>query len=619
MGTAASADEQAVFKVLSNLLNNQGEKFSPEALQKLLRWGKRRGVLVNAKNVFDSSVWKTVGEDLWDFVGVGNKEAAALSPIWRTVHRAVTTAAAQAGARIALREALESSAKGAFTVGAKDFFGKTTPMIPLARLDPSEVPLPLKDDDSDRGEPMAVDQPVSGELSSGNPENPLQGGSGLPPAVVPSAPPRHVRIIDLPKTGEFDNLTQDQIIRWLYKEGIAAEQMMDELDRKENRPQGSSRSHLLQQLQEHGIPDPSRLPHICRLCGYYGCTEHLTPEGELRPTAEEEYRKIYAPATQPVQPKVKPLPPTCSSIGRGQEERGTGVIWRDGGGGAGSPDPIKRWHGLIKDAIIEGEFLDAMPATFPVSVSREGVKSWVPLDWKLMREAQKAIVAYGLKNPYVQALLEQIFSGQAMCPFDAQKFADMLLTPTQRLLWKDSWRKKAEHAAVLNLDRPQDDPLHVASIDMLLGQGRFEEPQLQARLVPQILQQSQLLALKAFKELPDLGTPSPPYLKVTQGVGESFALFLDRLRTALDRAPNLTPDARSALGVDLALQNANPTCKKILVTLLKSASLVDMIEACTRAPLVEEEDKAKIHAHALALALNTSKLNWRRGREGACY
>ncbi|XP_040451142.1 uncharacterized protein LOC121088720 [Falco naumanni] len=35
-----------------------------------------------------------------------------------------------------------------------------------------------------------------------------------------------------------------------------------------------------------------------------------------------------------------------------------------------------------------------------------------------------------------------------------------------------------------------------------------------------------------------------------------------------------------------------------------------MIEACARAPLVEEEEKAKIHANALAVALNNNKKRW---------
>uniref|UniRef100_A0A8C3F333 Retroviral nucleocapsid Gag protein p24 C-terminal domain-containing protein n=1 Tax=Chrysemys picta bellii TaxID=8478 RepID=A0A8C3F333_CHRPI len=333
-----------------------------------------------------------------------------------------------------------------------------------------------------------------------------------------------------------------------------------------------------------------------------GCAGHPLHPGMPPPKPPRRTlpgRPLVAPSSNPFV-TMNPIAPPAYSLGAPSpivpdSDLGTG-------GGPGPPDPAHRWFGLIKEAHIEGQFL---PSAFPdmTDPHHPDRRHWAPLDWKLIREVQKSIMSYGLHNPYVQSLIEQIFVGQAMCPYDSVKFADMLLTPTQRLLWKDNWTKRVEMAIVRNLDLPDDNPLKFASLDVLMGRGLYADPQVQARLDPRILQHSQELALAAFKEVPQMGRPTPPYAKITQALSEPYSTFLDRLREAIDRSPNLTAEAKAAVGLDLATQNANPVCRRILATLPKTASLMEMIEACNRASVYEESEKAEVHAKAQASAL----------------
>lgn len=144
--------------------------------------------------------------------------------------------------------------------------------------------------------------------------------------------------------------------------------------------------------------------------------------------------------------------------------------------------------------------------------------------------------------------------------------------------------------------------------------------EMQANLHPQILQQRQALALSALKELPNIGVPKPPYINVKQKPGEPYMQFKDRLKEAIEASPDLTPEARMAVSKDLAVMNANPQCQQILASLGKTASLAEMVEACSRLPMIQAEtEKARIHANALAVALRPALKTGRGDRGSACY
>ncbi|XP_050773627.1 endogenous retrovirus group K member 10 Gag polyprotein-like [Gopherus flavomarginatus] len=506
------------------------------------------------------AVWERVGSDLWESVSHGNKEAVSLSQIWCKTKKVVETFAAEAEVQAAVSNIFKSKEEPpcVLPVGAHEFFGGEETVITLAssapEIDPSTVPLP-----QDSNEPLEKMEVTNAGTIEFQEEMKRQGYQ------------LQEMLNKLSQLAGEDHPPQSHTLKTLHDYGMLRDA-----------PAPGSSAFESNFMRNYKTKPPNKTPRTgdvatpCPRCGLWGCNVGCTEQDNPFMSKSPEHGNPFISK-----------PPAYSSDTAG----------------SGFPDPVRRWHGLIKEAHIEGEFL---PEAFPVITpdpNNPARRQWAPLDWKLVHEAQKSIMSYGMNNPYVQSLIEQIFVGQAMCPYDSSKFADMLLTPTQRLLWKDNWSKRAEMALVHNIDLSEDNPLCYATQDMLMGTGIYTDPQRQARLDLRILQQSQGLALAAFKEVPQMGKPVPPYAKIVQAPSEPYSTFLDRLREAIDRSPNLTAEAKAAVGLDLATQNANAVCRRILATLPKTASLTEMVEACNRASIYEETDKAEIHAKAHASAL----------------
>jgi len=128
------------------------------------------------------------------------------------------------------------------------------------------------------------------------------------------------------------------------------------------------------------------------------------------------------------------------------------------------------------------------------------------------------------------------------------------------------------------------DPLRVVTLDQHMGTGAFRDGATQAALHPRILQQSQSLALAALTELPQIAKPVLSYTQIRQSPDELYMQFIDRLKDALDAAPNLPSEAKGAVGKDLAFQNANTQCQQIIASLPSGSTLSQYEEACSRLP-----------------------------------
>ncbi|XP_040977568.1 endogenous retrovirus group K member 8 Gag polyprotein-like [Aquila chrysaetos chrysaetos] len=151
-----------------------------------------------------------------------------------------------------------------------------------------------------------------------------------------------------------------------------------------------------------------------------------------------------------------------------------------------------------------------------------------------------------LSAPFSQVLLENIFSGQILTGFDCTQLATMILTPTQRLLWKVKWAELCDLAALRNLDRPEGDPRYMITTAQMMGTGDFADVNRQARLPVEVLQESASLALKAMVTLPEAGKPQQSFTSIRQGNKEPYMSFIDRLRDAIEKQID-NADAKEAL------------------------------------------------------------------------
>lgn len=149
------------------------------------------------------------------------------------------------------------------------------------------------------------------------------------------------------------------------------------------------------------------------------------------------------------------------------------------------------------------------------------------------------------------------------------------------------------------MGRQLGDPLVGAGVPQLMGEAPVATPQLQARLAPEILQQSANLALQAILKFPDMRKMLKAFTSIWQGMDEPYMQFIDRLHHAVDKQVE-HETAKEVLLLKLAIENANPHCKKILQT-LRNPSITDMLEACNRVGSIDHQNES--FARALAAAL----------------
>lgn len=254
-----------------------------------------------------------------------------------------------------------------------------------------------------------------------------------------------------------------------------------------------------------------------------------------------------------------------------------------------------------------------LPTAFPVILGgttggRRNPNRWEGLPWPMVKEARKLVYDFGLSSPYTQSFLNNIFTTNIMTPFDSRTLMSIILTPMQELTWRSRWEDGVQRAVIANLNRVEGDPLRLATMEMLLGTGPFADAQRQARLDVAILQQSAELAREALRTLPEDGKVTPPYTTIKQGPSEGFMQFLGRLRNALDQG-ELPAAAKEAVFQSLAVENANPACKRILQTLPRHATITDMIEACCRVGTPEEQAGFLASAFAAAVKPLVSNCN----------
>ncbi|XP_061873531.1 uncharacterized protein LOC133628740 [Colius striatus] len=536
MGKMLSKEESPI-DTLQHILAEKGFNYEREPLLRLVRWGQEVGLFASPQEVYEKGHWEKLGDMLNNAIGL----CKLVSSI---IHQLEAERAAAAAMKA------EAAAPSAFPVDAKRFFGGGDFIVPSA---------PPLEENTQRffgGDNVVIPSapPLEEESMDVSPPPPE------PPRAPVQEPNTHIASPPLPPTLHHPAPSHPSAI----PEGVPNRERKVRFTNDMPLPLSSSIPEC--------IPLPSSPPTSSEDQQRQLLKEELIQHGEdMKHTLaqlEELIEKPKATANQLLE-RINELTKTKIKVSSPQ-------VLRDPR--PDDYDPAKKWRGLIRDAVIEGEFI---PQAFPV-ITAQRKRQWAPLDWKLVREGQKAVMQYGLSNPYVQTLLDHIFASGLMTPFDCRKLAETFLKPTQVLLWESEWEKRVDLTVVENMDLQQGDPRRVVTADMMLGKGAFADPQVQARLHEAILQQTQTLARQAFKIVPDMGVPVPSYTTIIQKPNEPFMTFLDRLRAALDRIPNMSAEVKAEIGLHLAVANANHDCKKILQALPRTATLVDMIEACSR-------------------------------------
>ncbi|RMC01103.1 hypothetical protein DUI87_22369 [Hirundo rustica rustica] len=98
-----------------------------------------------------------------------------------------------------------------------------------------------------------------------------------------------------------------------------------------------------------------------------------------------------------------------------------------------------RWSGVIRDAILEGEWEAAAAITCAVGTDDANkVAEWRPHDWKILQQAKQTVTQHGLKPEAAKSILSWIFTADIMAPVDCPTLARLLLTPSEFLMWENN-------------------------------------------------------------------------------------------------------------------------------------------------------------------------------------
>lgn len=163
-----------------------------------------------------------------------------------------------------------------------------------------------------------------------------------------------------------------------------------------------------------------------------------------------------------------------------------------------------------------------------------------------------------------------------MTPFDSKALAGFIFMPTQKVLWLSHWWALCDNAAIQNLGWQPGDPLLGVGIPQLMGEAPIATPQLQARLIPEILRQSADLAYEVMLKVPDTGKAVKSFTSIKQGATEPYMQFVDWLQDAIQNQIENT-EAQETLLLKLAIENANEDYKRLLRTLCNPTT-IDMID-----------------------------------------
>uniref|UniRef100_A0A8C7EAS0 CCHC-type domain-containing protein n=1 Tax=Nothoprocta perdicaria TaxID=30464 RepID=A0A8C7EAS0_NOTPE len=126
---------------------------------------------------------------------------------------------------------------------------------------------------------------------------------------------------------------------------------------------------------------------------------------------------------------------------------------------------------------------------------------------------------------------------------------------------------------------------------------------------PGVLEQAQRLGMSALRQTVELASPRPKYTAVKQGVKEPFLEFVERIAASLEKQVE-DDDLRQILCTQLAKENANEDCQKVIEAMPGKPTVPEMVAACSKVGSVEH------NMTALAAALRPSPTCFRCGQEG---
>ncbi|XP_068867869.1 uncharacterized protein [Aphelocoma coerulescens] len=490
--------------LLASILSKRGETIKDQDLNALVTWAREHGFLKYTSLLFSTEEWREVGNKLWLSTTEGGKEgkeAKALGLTWRAVTNTLAEMKAERTVAAAAMEALGGG--GSRKEGDRglmehqpdtraesrvaQFFGLTagTPIKGTAApvrslgelLDAAGKEVTPPKSEGEMAAKAEVQAPGPGGWAQAS------KGETSGPSSWPKAAERHP---PLPDSGSSSN-SEAASTALLPAETEPARAAGDQPQEEENHRE--MMHEVIKKLAELSTRQDTLESKVCE----------TTPSATWRPMAPPVKIATRTPTFLSGEPGTVPTAPPFPQGEVQLSPPSTPTV---------RTVPLRRrWNGVIRDAIIESDWHAMDALTCPVLIQGDTAKC-EPHDWKLLQPAQQTVTTHGLRSKAARSILEFIFTPDVLCPNDCISIAQLLLTPSQFLLWKQTWKQLAQEEASKHQGDTQD-PLYAIQADMLTGSGAYRATVTQLTMPTIIHQLSQTLAHKALLSVPEK-KKSPP-------------------------------------------------------------------------------------------------------------
>ncbi|OPJ89117.1 hypothetical protein AV530_006648 [Patagioenas fasciata monilis] len=218
---------------------------------------------------------------------------------------------------------------------------------------------------------------------------------------------------------------------------------------------------------------------------------------------------------------------------------------------------------------------------FPVRVTDGGQRVHSPINPKDVQAIVKTIADKGINSAMVSTLIDGVFGGDDMLPFDIKQTCRLIFDEAGMIVFKREWEDNCtrELAQITGADHP----LHGSSLQHLMGTDpAMITPQAQAQgLRAHEVMTTTRVAREAIHTVSRAIAKPSPWSTIKQSESESFTQFVDRLQAAVDSSP-LPAEAKGPVVAECLRQQWNSATKEILRSLPAGSSIADMIKHVTK-------------------------------------
>ncbi|XP_053929401.1 endogenous retrovirus group K member 7 Gag polyprotein-like [Cuculus canorus] len=563
MGASLTKEEEMITSMWKQILKKRGVKLEESMLQKMLLWSKKQGYNADIVTSFSVSNWKEIGDRLFDSASHGDEESVSLLTTW-----------------------------GLLFDSLKDFKKQRDRAEDLSALASRDEP-PFAED-------LLTEQEDFSVLTAD-------------PDSAPLSPFQHLN------SGDTVTRPKNKLSR-LARKSFLVYESDEETD---------SASPIYKQSSRQVNPlRPSR---------------PAPPPGERGAPAA---RSAFSRPPVPGEAERGDGPGAGGGEAAASKNRNSEAnAEQTSGGSSGKPqtpqawgsspaqvtvrpyDPCLFWQKVKQRAMLEGLWDLSEAITAPLKERDPGPATamtfqgdpgqgirdeYRPYAWKLIQELQKTVTEYGPNSPATMRLI-RLLTMEEMTPYDFAQIAQIMFQPVECTVFRNIWMQRAEAQAIRNLQLPESDPRRGNCADVLTGTGQFSNPQHQAQWHPLVLEQVKAVGLEALMRTAEMAEPGDKYTTIKQGVREPFLQFVEKLWAAVERQV-FDDYVKTMLITQLARDNANADCQKIIDALPGEPTLETMIMACAKVRWID--DKMAALAAAMAAMKTPNKVCYKCHKTG---